>query len=300
MRPVGPAPTRADVGLPDRGFVFCCFNGQHKISKFTFARWIEILTRAPDSILWLLDCPAEAKAALRAGASAAGLNAERLLFAPKLRNSEHLARYPLADLFLDTSPYGAHTTASDSLWMGVPVLTLSGRGFAARVCGSLVRSAGLPELVVETARDYVERAVALAHDPVAIQELKARLSRGRDTCTLFDTAQLSHKLDVLFREMVAAHQFGLTPQPDLRNLDAYLEAGLAHDHEAQEVLEIADYEDDFRDRLARRHWMRPLEPDSRLWTPADILAAELAAARSRAGGVRQTTAPKPTLLRRVS
>ena len=157
-------PSRSEAGLPDAAFVFCCFNGTHKITRFTFERWMEILHEVPESVLWLLDTTEETKTRLRQHAVSKGIGAERLIFAPTMQNAAHLARYALADLFLDTVPYGAHTTASDALWMGVPVLTLSGRSFASRVCGSLVRSAGIKELVVLTPEAYVKKAVELARN----------------------------------------------------------------------------------------------------------------------------------------
>ena len=162
-------PTRPAVGLPDDAFVFCCFNGTHKITRPTFDRWLEILNRVPSSVLWLLESSKETMTRLADYAERKGVARSRIVFAPRERNPVHLARYPLADLFLDTAPYGAHTTASDALWMGVPVLTLSGRSFASRVCGSLVRSAGLANLVVTRPGDYVERAIALANNRTEIE-----------------------------------------------------------------------------------------------------------------------------------
>ena len=159
--------------------MFCCFNGPQKITRFTFLRWMEILKRTDGSVLWLLESAGETKANLKAHASESGVDPGRLIFAPKQPNARHLARYGLADLFLDTAPYGAHTTASDALFMGVPVLTFRGRSFAARVCGSLVSAAGLPDLVCEGPRDYVERAIALARDRQRAGGLKARLEAGR-------------------------------------------------------------------------------------------------------------------------
>jgi predicted O-linked N-acetylglucosamine transferase (SPINDLY family) len=162
QRAVSPSvPTRAEAGLPPEAMVYCCFNATHKITRFTFERWMSILRRVPHAVLWLLGPSEASRKRLRDFASARGVAPERLIFAEKLANPHHLARHLLADLFLDTVPYGAHTTASDALWMGVPVLTLSGRSFASRVGGSLVRAAGLPELVCATAEAYVERAVAL-------------------------------------------------------------------------------------------------------------------------------------------
>src|SRR5262249_19476356 len=149
-----------------------------------------ILARVPNSVLWLLEGVQTTMARLKEHVAAAGIDPERIIFAGKRRNPEHLARYPLADLFLDTTPYGAHTTSSDALWMGVPVLTLSGRTFASRVCGSLVTSAGLPELVCTRSEDYVETAVALANDRAKLTGYRQRLIETRDTCTLFDTPLL--------------------------------------------------------------------------------------------------------------
>jgi predicted O-linked N-acetylglucosamine transferase (SPINDLY family) len=151
-------PTRADAGSARGRLRLLLLQRHPEDHPHTFDRWMEILKRTPGSVLWLLDrqsprptpaCATQAEAARR--------RPQRLIFAPKQQNADHMARYPLADLFLDTAPYGAHTTASDALWMAVPVLTWSGRGFASRVCGSLVRSAGLPELVVDTPRPMSRR-----------------------------------------------------------------------------------------------------------------------------------------------
>ena len=257
-------PTRAEAGLPEDGVVYCSFNGTHKITRFTFDRWLDVLTRVPGSVLWLLTGADGTNDRLKAHAAARGVAPERIVFAPKIANPLHLARYPLADLFLDNTPYGAHTTASDALWMGVPVLTWSGRCFAARVCGSLVRSAGLPELVVETSEAYVDKAVALGHDRAFLAHLRRRLEEGRDSCTLFDMALLVERLEGLYEEMWADHAAGRLPKPDLADLDAYLDVALDFDHEAVEVGAIADYRGWWRDRLAARHRLRPLHADRRL------------------------------------
>jgi predicted O-linked N-acetylglucosamine transferase (SPINDLY family) len=267
-------PTRADAGLPDNSFVFCCFNGTHKISRFTFERWMTILGQVPDSVLWLLDASEKTRARLRDMAEKKGVAGSRLVFAPKMPNAQHLARYPLADLFLDSAPYGAHTTASDALWMGVPVLTLSGRCFASRVCGSLVRSAGLGDLVCEQAGDYIARAVALASDRPAIDRYKARLRESRDSCVLFDTNLLTARLEELYRFMAEAHMKGAVPQPDLVNLDAYFDVGLDHDHDAEDMFAVADYHGLYREKLKRLHLARPLQADSRLWGEREIAAAD--------------------------
>jgi predicted O-linked N-acetylglucosamine transferase (SPINDLY family) len=257
-------PTRAEAGLPEDAVVYCSFNGTHKITRFTFDRWLDVLTRVPGSVLWLLTGADGTNDRLKAHAAARGVAPERIVFAPKLANPLHLARYPLADLFLDNTPYGAHTTASDALWMGVPVLTWSGRCFAARVCGSLVRSAGLPDLVVETPEAYVDKAVALGHDRPFLAHLRQRLEEGRDSCTLFDMALLVGRLEALYEEMWADHAAGRLPKPDLADLDAYLDVALDFDHEAVEVGAIADYRGWWRDRLAGRHRLRPLHADRRL------------------------------------
>ncbi|MBU4433694.1 MAG: N-acetylglucosamine transferase [Alphaproteobacteria bacterium] len=267
-------PTRAEAGLPEDGFVFCCFNGPQKITPFAFDRWMEILKRTPGSVLWLLETHPETAARLREQARARDVDSDRLVFAPKQPNPVHLARYPLADLFLDTAPYGAHTTASDALWMSVPVLTLSGRSFASRVCGSLVRSAGAPELVCETAEDYVERAVALGHDREATRALRARLEAGRSTCVLFDMDLLVRSVEDLLHEMAAEHQAGQRPTPNIANLEDYLEIGVALDSDQREMLTEPAFDALYKTALTRRHLARPLRPDDRFWTAEDAAAAD--------------------------
>jgi predicted O-linked N-acetylglucosamine transferase (SPINDLY family) len=267
-------PTRAEAGLPDNAFVFCCFNAAHKITRFAFARWMKILRATPGSVLWLLDYNDETNARMRAHAEVAGVVGERLVFAKKIANPHHLARYPLADLFLDTVPYGAHTTASDALWMGVPVLTYSGRSFAARVCGSLVRAAGVPELVCESPEAFVQRAIALAGpDRLSLRAYRERLIAGRDTCTLFDIDLLARKLESLYSAMVAIHARGETPTPNLTNLDAYLSVGASFDHDAIEIGQASDYHAIYATGLAAIHRHRPLAPDNRIWTRTQIDAA---------------------------
>jgi predicted O-linked N-acetylglucosamine transferase (SPINDLY family) len=286
-----PRPSRQEAGLPDGAFVFCCFNGTHKISRFTFERWAEILQGVPGSVLWLLDCNAETQARLRAMAEKHGVEGARLVFAPKQPNADHLARYPLADLFLDTVPYGAHTTASDALWMGVPVLTLSGRSFASRVCGSLARSAGQPELVCSDPRSYVEKAIALGRDPAQIATLKAKLEIARGSSVLFDTARLVQALEQLYRDMCEDHRRGRLPRPDLANLSAYFDIGVGLDHEGAELLANPDYHGLYRGELASRHRVRPMAPDQRLWTAAEVAAAD-------GWTVVEDEAPAPELRRR--
>lgn len=290
-RVVAQRPTREAAGLPPHAFVFCCFNGTHKIGRYTFDRWLGILARVPGSVLWLLDASEETRRRLGDYAEGKGIARARLVFAPRLHNAHHLARYPLADLFLDTTPYGAHTTASDALWMGVPVLTLSGRSFASRVCGSLVRAAGIPELVCTSAEDYVERAVALAADRATLESYRQRLEANRRTSRLFDTELLVRHIEKLYRDIAADHGANRVPQPDLANLDAYLAAGIEQDHDAEEVQLQSDYRDRYRARLARHHRARPLSPDSRLWTGVDIVLADRPPRPAPSSGPSRQTEP---------
>jgi predicted O-linked N-acetylglucosamine transferase (SPINDLY family) len=260
-------PSRTDLGLPQDATVFCCFNGVHKITRFTFDRWMNILKRVPDSVLWLLSAGAETETRLRRAAQDRGVVPDRLVFAAKAPNRDHLARYPQADLFLDTTPYGAHTTASDALWMGVPVLTCSGRSFASRVCGSLVRAAGLPDLVCASLDEYVDRAVALGRDRATLRAYRSRLEAARDSSVLFDSPGLVRGLEGLYAEMWQASLAGQIPRPDLANLDTYLEIGCATDYEAFEAQQVADDRAWWRERLAARHAERAIEPDRRLAAP---------------------------------
>lgn len=255
--------SRADVGLPDEATVFCCFNGSHKVTRFCLDRWFTILKKVPGSVLWLLTGGAETDQRLKAFAEQAGLAPDRLVFADKIGNADHLSRYPLADLFLDTSPYGAHTTASDALWMGVPVLTVAGKCFAARVCASLAASAGLEDLVCATPDAFVKRAVELGQDREALAALRRRLTESRDTCTLFDTPLLVSSLEDLFDRMWQDAVDGTLPRPALADLDAVLDVAAAIDHEQTDMLALADYHGFWRDRLAARHDVRPLS-DRRL------------------------------------
>ncbi len=278
QRVVAPhGPSRAEAGLPEDAMVYCCFNGTHKITRFTFERWLAILDRVPGSVLWLLGGADAAQERLQSIAAAHGIARDRLIFADKLANAAHLARYPLADLFLDTTPYGAHTTASDALWMGVPVLTLSGRSFAARVCGSLLRAAGLPELVCASPEEYVDRAVALGRDRTMTRRYRETLRAGRDTCPLFDSPLLVRSLEGLYAQMWADCREGRLPRPDLSNLDVYLDVGSELDHEAVEIGAIEDYRAWWQAKLARRHAFRPITPDRRLWTKAVVAIRQNAA-----------------------
>ena len=264
-RAVAKRPSRAEAGLPEDAFVYCCLNGMPKITLHTFQHWMSILTRVPNSVLWLLKESNDAYENLRKFASSRGIAPERIIFAEKMANPEHLARYPLADLFLDTLPYGAHTTTADALWMNVPVLTLLGRSFATRVCASFVRTAGLGELICSTAEEYVERAVALGKDREKLAVLKAKLVASRDSCFFFDTPRFVRHLEDLYRQMWGELIRGALPVPDLRNLDVYYEIGLDLDLENSGLLSDEAYLSLYEKKLAQRHSSYPIFPDMRLW-----------------------------------
>jgi hypothetical protein len=162
---------------------------------------------------------------LRASAAALDVDEKRLVFAGRMANAAHLARYRLADLFLDTAPYGAHTTASDALWMGVPVLTCPGNSFAARVCGSLVRAAGIPGMICTDWDEYRTKAIALATDGSQLAAIRQKLRVARDECVLFDTPRLVRSLEYLFEAMWADYRAGRQPVPVLNHLPVYHRIG---------------------------------------------------------------------------
>lgn len=204
--------TRPDVGLPEGGFVYACFNQSYKITEPVFSRWCRILHRVPGSVLWLLVPQPDIQQALRERAAERGIAADRLVFAPFVATSEHLARLPLADVFLDTFPYGAHTTCSDALWMGLPVLTQMGRSFASRVAASLLRAVGLPDLAVHNAEDYEEIAVRLAEDGEALCDIRDHLWDNRRDLPLFDNTRFTAELGDVLGRMASRWQQGLPPQ----------------------------------------------------------------------------------------
>jgi predicted O-linked N-acetylglucosamine transferase (SPINDLY family) len=205
------ANTRADHGLPPDAFVFCCFNQAFKITPDVFGWWIGLLLEVPGSVLWLLAFNRDAQANLRRELTACGIAAERLVFADRRPLPEHLARLRHADLFLDTWPYGAHTTASDALWAGLPVLTWPGAGFTSRVAGSLLTVLGLGELIANGPADYVERALRLARDREAAAALKARVQQARDRSDLFSGAAAARKLETAYAAIWERHASGLAP-----------------------------------------------------------------------------------------
>jgi predicted O-linked N-acetylglucosamine transferase (SPINDLY family) len=202
-------PTREEVGLPASGFVFCSFNHIFKINPKIFHVWMQLLAAVQDSVLWLSKPSDEAAENLRQAAALAGIDPKRLVFAGRVPLVEdHLARYRLADLFLDTTPYNAHTTAADALMVGLPVLTCSGNSFASRVAGSLLHAIGLPELITESLDQYRELALDLARAPGRLADLKARLAANRSRQALFDTGRYCSHLEAAFTKMHALAQSG--------------------------------------------------------------------------------------------
>jgi predicted O-linked N-acetylglucosamine transferase (SPINDLY family) len=204
--------TRKEVGLPDAGFVFCCFNNNYKIAPEIFAIWMCLLREIPASVLWLLEDNSEAMYNLKREAEVRGIAAGRLIFAPRLSGSEHLARHRVADLFLDTQPYGAHTTASDALWTGLPVLTLRGPTFASRVAASLLQAVGLPEMIADSLQAYEAMALSLARDPDALAAIRSKLVENRDLSALFDTGRFTRNLESAYISMWQLFQRGQPPR----------------------------------------------------------------------------------------
>jgi predicted O-linked N-acetylglucosamine transferase (SPINDLY family) len=210
-----PAPaTRQQCGLPeDATFVFASFNMAYKIVPEVFAAWCRILEETPGSVLWLLVQQLPARERLLAAAVQHGLDPDRLVFAPFVSGELHRSRLPLADLCLDTFPCGGHTTASDALWAGVPVLALMGQSFASRVAGSLLHALGLPELACSDIDAYIQSAVSLALNPAEFQALKGRLEAGRTQSPLFDGLRFAGDFERLLLRMVARQDAGLPPVP---------------------------------------------------------------------------------------
>lgn len=204
-------PDRSALGLPREGFVFCCFNNNYKITADEFDIWMRLLGKVEGSIFWLLRDNDWAMANLRREAQRRGIAPDRLIFADRLPMAQHLARQRQADLFLDTFRCNAHTTASDALWAGLPVITRLGDGFAARVAGSLLHAIGLPELVTSTADEYERLALGLATDPARLAGVKARLNHNRTTSPLFDTTRFTRDLERGYELAFARHCQGLTP-----------------------------------------------------------------------------------------
>lgn len=205
------SPSRAEEGLPPAGFVFCCFNASYKITPLMFDIWMRLLANVESSVLWLLEDNPAAQRNLKHEAQARGVDPDRLVFAPRKPVHKHLARHRLADLFLDTLPYNAHTTASDALWMGLPLVTCPGNTFPSRVAASLLSAVGLPELVTSSLAEYEERARGLALSPERLAAIKTKLAQNRDTAPLFDAAQFARHIESAYTTMWERQQRGQPP-----------------------------------------------------------------------------------------
>jgi protein O-GlcNAc transferase len=204
-------PSRAELKLPESGFVFCCFNNNFKISPEIFDVWMRLLNQVSGSVLWLLEDNTAASRNLRREAEKRGVAPERLVFSARMNLDEHLARQRQADLFLDTLPYNAHTTASDALWAGLPVLTCMGETFAGRVAASLLNAVGLPELICHTLEDYEALALRLATAPAMLVDIRAKLARNRITCPLFDASRFCRHIESAYVTMWERCQRGEPP-----------------------------------------------------------------------------------------
>jgi predicted O-linked N-acetylglucosamine transferase (SPINDLY family) len=200
-RLAGPKPTRQSCGLPETGFVFCSFNNNYKLTPEMFDVWMSILRRVPGSVLWLLADNQWAEDNLRLEAQARSIDASRLVFAGRVSPENYLARYLIADLFLDSFPFNAGTTANDALFMGLPVLTCSGRSFASRMAGALLTAAGCPGLITPDFESYLRKSIELAESPTLCLELKASLAKSLDCGVLFDTNLFTRSLEKFFNRV---------------------------------------------------------------------------------------------------
>jgi predicted O-linked N-acetylglucosamine transferase (SPINDLY family) len=258
-------PTRSEVGLPENAFVYASLNGMQKLTPTMFARWLTILREVPDSVLWLLVGDDETNKRLQDAAAEQGIARERIVFAGKTANPQHIARISVADLFLDTTPYGAHSTAADALTAGLPVLTLEGRSFASRFCGSVVSAAGLGDLICATPEDYVRRAIAFGRDRASLTPYRDKLVRERDASVLRDIPALTRSLEEAFWQMQSECERGAKPIPDLTNLDIYYEIGAELDLANIEFLDENSYRSLYLERLAKWNACAEIPPDKRFW-----------------------------------
>jgi len=207
---IGAKPSRAAAGLPEQGFVFCCFNQAYKITPEIFDVWCRLLLGTPDSVLWLLKTPM-AEDNLRREAFHRGITADRIVFAADRSQSDHLGRLQLADLVLDTAPYNAHTTASDALWAGVPIVTCAGDTFPSRVAGSVLNAIGLQELVATDLDHYFELALSLATDAGKLAQITEKLAANRMTTALFGIQGYTRHLETLYDIMWRKYRNGESP-----------------------------------------------------------------------------------------
>ncbi len=204
--------TRAALGLPEDGFVFCCFNNSYKITPELFDLWMRLLGRVDRSVLWLLGSNRDFSENIKRETEARGIPAERVVFAPRVRPDQYLARYHHADLFLDTFHCNAHTTACDAMWMGLPVLTRIGETFAGRVAASLLTALGLPELIAHSAAEYEERALQFARTPPLMAATRSAVAANRRTRPLFDTRRSTRHAEAAYEQMMARHAQGRRPE----------------------------------------------------------------------------------------
>jgi len=222
-------PTRTELGLPESGFVFCSFNNSYKITTHVFEIWMRLLREIAGSVLWLSETKTPAMSNLRRAAEAHGVRADKLIFAPRMKlNEDHLARQRRADLFLDTLPYNAHTTASDALWAGLPLLTCCQESFASRVAASLLNAVGLPELITHSLEEYETLALKLVRERPLLASIKAKLGRHRDTYPLFNTTRFTRHLETAYTTMweiwqrgESSRSFGVALKPDTRDEMTY-------------------------------------------------------------------------------
>jgi predicted O-linked N-acetylglucosamine transferase (SPINDLY family) len=211
-RAIARTPTRQSAGLPDQGFVFCCFNHSGKITAAMFDIWMRLLRRIDGSVLWLLSGNSIAGENLRKEAAARGIDPARLIFAGRAKLEDHLARHRVADLFLDTLPYNAHTTASDALWAGLPIVTCYGESFPGRVAASLLNAIGLPELVACNLEEYETLALRLATCPSELRGVRQRLEQNRLVYPLFDTDRYRRHIEAAYVKMWELWQRGENPR----------------------------------------------------------------------------------------
>jgi protein O-GlcNAc transferase len=218
-RSLGTKPSRAECGLPENAFVWCCFNNAYKFNPHLFDIWCRLLAEVPDSVFWLIPGARETEKNLQSEAAARGIDPKRLIFATSLPNEDHLARVANADLCLDTAPVNGATTTSDALWAGVPVLTCAGRSFVSRMAGSLLSGLGLPELITQTYPEYEQLALSLAREPQRLKSLRSKVQERRAKARLFDTDLTRRHLESAYLQMWDFQQRGTPPEgfsvPDL-------------------------------------------------------------------------------------
>jgi protein O-GlcNAc transferase len=210
-RPLPTPQSRARHGLKEKDFVFCHFNYAYKITPEMFAVWLRLLSAVPDSLLWLLESNPLFSGRARGEAAKAGIDPARIVFAPRMENEAHISRLALGDLFLDSLPYNAHTTGSDALWAGLPLLTCRGTAFAGRVAASLLKAVGLPELVTKSLHEYEAMAVTLGRDRKRLAGYRDHLARNRTRLALFDTARTTRQIEAAYEEMMGRWSDGEKP-----------------------------------------------------------------------------------------